>query len=70
VDSRTDEVNDFFFNLPNTFSRTRPWVQTASNRNENQGQKKMFLGGKAQPVRKADNLTAICEPIIYTMRDP
>jgi hypothetical protein len=24
----------------------------------------MFLGSKARPVRKADNLTAICEPIV------
>jgi hypothetical protein len=23
-------------------------------------------GGKGRPVRKADNLTAICEPIVYT----
>jgi hypothetical protein len=25
----------------------------------------MFLGGKGRPARKADNLTAICEPIVY-----
>jgi hypothetical protein len=24
LDILSDEVNDFFFNLPNTFSRTRP----------------------------------------------
>jgi hypothetical protein len=29
----------------------------------------MFLGSKVRPVRKADNLAAICEPIIYTMWD-
>jgi hypothetical protein len=23
-----------------------------------------FLGGKARPARKVDNLTAICEPIV------
>jgi hypothetical protein len=23
-------------------------------------------GGKGRPARKADNLTAICEPIVYT----
>jgi hypothetical protein len=23
-----------------------------------------FLGGKGRPARKADNLTAICEPIV------
>jgi hypothetical protein len=26
----------------------------------------MFLGNKAQPVRNADNLTAICETIVYS----
>jgi hypothetical protein len=30
----------------------------------------MFLGSKARPVRRADNLTAVCEPIVYTMWDP
>jgi hypothetical protein len=29
-----------------------------------------FLGGKAQSACKADNLTAICEPIVWTMWDP
>jgi hypothetical protein len=24
----------------------------------------IFLGGKARPARKADNITAICEPIV------
>jgi hypothetical protein len=27
----------------------------------------MFLGGKGRPARKADNLTAIREPIVYKM---
>jgi hypothetical protein len=26
--------------------------------------------GKGRPSRKADNLTSICEPIIYKMLDP
>jgi hypothetical protein len=30
----------------------------------------IFLGGKGRPVRKADNLTAICEPIVYIMWEP
>jgi hypothetical protein len=30
----------------------------------------MFLGNRGQPVRKADNLTAICDPIVWTMWDP
>jgi hypothetical protein len=25
---------------------------------------KNFLGGEGRPARKADNLTAICEPIV------
>jgi hypothetical protein len=29
----------------------------------------MFLGSKARPVFKVDNLTAICEPIVQTMWD-
>jgi hypothetical protein len=27
-------------------------------------------GGKGRPVRKADNLTAICEPTVYKMWEP
>jgi hypothetical protein len=34
---------------------------THSNRNEYQ---EIFLAGEELPVRKADNLTAICEPIV------
>jgi hypothetical protein len=30
----------------------------------------MFLGSKVLRVREADNLTAIYEPIVYTMWDP
>jgi hypothetical protein len=30
----------------------------------------MFLGSIARPERKANNLTVICEPIVYTMWDP
>jgi hypothetical protein len=30
----------------------------------------MFLWSKALLVRRADNLTAICEPTVYTMWDP
>jgi hypothetical protein len=41
------------FNLPNPSSRTRPWVYSASNRNDYQKQK-----------NNADNLAAVCEPIV------
>jgi hypothetical protein len=27
-------------------------------------------GGKGRPARKADSLTAICEPIVYKMWEP
>jgi hypothetical protein len=30
----------------------------------------MFLESKVRPVRKADNLAAIYEPIVQTMWDP
>jgi hypothetical protein len=30
----------------------------------------MFLGGKGRPARGADNLTAICEPIVLKMWEP
>jgi hypothetical protein len=54
-----DEVD--FFNLPNPSSRnmaqgsTQPLTEM-STRN--------IPGGKGRPARKADNLTAICEPIV------
>jgi hypothetical protein len=48
-----------------------PGVYSASNRNEYQELIKIiFLGGKARPARKADNLTAIYEPIVKVMWDP
>jgi hypothetical protein len=30
----------------------------------------MFLAIKVRPVRRADDLTAICEPIVRTVWDP
>jgi hypothetical protein len=30
----------------------------------------MFLSSKAQSERKADNLAAVCEPIVQTLWDP
>jgi hypothetical protein len=42
-----------------------PGVYSASNINQYQNIKIiMFLGSKVRPVRRADNLTAICEPIV------
>jgi hypothetical protein len=40
-------------------------VYSVSSRNEYPKQKKkIFLGSRAQPVREADNLTAICKLIV------
>jgi hypothetical protein len=30
----------------------------------------MFLGSKVRPVRRADDLAAICEPAVYTIIFP
>jgi hypothetical protein len=58
--SSHDDVN--VFNLPNPSSRIMaPGVDSASNRNEYQ---ESFWGGKWRTARKADNLTAICEPTV------
>jgi hypothetical protein len=43
-----------------------PGVDSGSTRNEYE---KIFLGGKARPVRKADNLAATCEVIVYKIWD-
>jgi hypothetical protein len=40
-----------------------PEVDSASNGNEYQ-EDSWGGGGKGRPARKADNLTAICEPIV------
>jgi hypothetical protein len=31
---------------------------------------KLFLGTRARPASKADNLAAICEPIVWKIWDP
>jgi hypothetical protein len=57
----------FFSYLPNISSRTmalgstQPLIEM-SPRN--------LPGAKGRPARKADNLTAICEPIVYKMWGP
>jgi hypothetical protein len=66
--SRPDDGNDFFFTVPNPsealgFNQLLTEISTRSR-------KITFLGSRAQPVHTADNLTAICEPIVYTMWDP
>jgi hypothetical protein len=39
-------------------------VYSASDRKEYQKQKIMFLGSRVRPVRRADNLPAIREPLV------
>jgi hypothetical protein len=56
-----------FFSWPNPSSRTMALRSTQpltemSTRN--------LPGGKARPARKAEKLTAICEPIFYKMWEP
>jgi hypothetical protein len=43
-----------------------PGVNSASTRSR----KIMFLGSRVRPEHEADNLTAMREPIVYTMWDP
>jgi hypothetical protein len=59
--SSLDEVIEFFQFTLSFQPQYGPGVYSASNRNECQ---KMFLGSRARPARKADNLIAICEPIV------
>jgi hypothetical protein len=52
----------FFFNLPNPSSRTMALGSTQPLTKMNASN--LPGGGKGRPERKADNLTAICEPIV------
>jgi hypothetical protein len=56
--SSPDEM-DFLFQF--TLSFQPEGVDSAFNRNEYQ---ESFLGVKGWPASKADNITAICEPIL------
>jgi hypothetical protein len=50
--------------LPTTLG---PGVHSASNRNEYQKQKIMFLGSKMWPVHRGDNVATICKPIVESL---
>jgi hypothetical protein len=39
-----------------------PGAYSTFNRNKNQKRRNMFLRRRARPMRKADNVKAICEP--------
>jgi hypothetical protein len=67
ADSIPDEVMGFLSADFNPSSRTMALGSTQpltdmSTRN--------LPGGKKRPARRADNLTAICEPIVYKMWEP
>jgi hypothetical protein len=51
-----------FFNLPNPSSRT---MALGSTQTLTEMSTRNIPGGEGRPARKADNLTAICEPIVY-----
>jgi hypothetical protein len=61
VDSSPDEVNFFFFNLPDPSSRT---MALGSTQPLTEKSTRNLPGGKGRPARKADNFAAICEPIV------
>jgi hypothetical protein len=56
-----DEV--IFLNLHNPTCRTMPWGCHPLTEMSTRHIKIMFLGSKVRRVRRADILTAICEPI-------
>jgi hypothetical protein len=47
------------FNFPNTSRFTQPLTEMSNTR-----RKIVFLGSRERSVRKADNITAICELIV------
>jgi hypothetical protein len=62
-DSRCGDFSYIYLILPAALC---PGVYPASNRNESTRNKQiiMYLGSKERRVRRADNLTAIYEPIV------
>jgi hypothetical protein len=59
--SRPDEVNAFFSIYLILPAALGPGVYSEMN---TRSRKLMFLESRAWSVRRADNLTAICEPIV------
>jgi hypothetical protein len=56
-----------FFNLPNPSSRT---MALGSTQPLTEMSTRNIPGGEWQLALKADNLTAICEPMVYKMWEP
>jgi hypothetical protein len=61
-----DEVTGFF-SCPNPSNRT---MSQGSTQHLTEMSTRNLPVGKWRPVRKADNLTAICEPIVQRMWEP
>jgi hypothetical protein len=61
--SRLDEVNELC-NLPNPSIALGPGVYSACNKSEYWKQKDVFWGSRRRLVLVADNLTAICDPVV------
>jgi hypothetical protein len=59
ADSSPDEVA--FFNLPDPSSRT---MALSSIQCLTEMSARKLPGGKKRPTHKADNFTAVCEPIV------
>jgi hypothetical protein len=57
--SSPDEVN--IFNLPNPTNRT---MVLGSTQSLTEISTRNLPGGKGRPAHRADNFTAICEPIV------
>jgi hypothetical protein len=53
-----------FFNLPTPSSHT---VAMGSTQPLTEMSTRNLPGGKERPARKADNLTAVCEPFVWKM---
>jgi hypothetical protein len=62
---RRINFSQFTFRPHQALGFTQPLTELSTR-----SRKLMFLGSKARPERKADNLTAIYEPIVLTMWDP
>jgi hypothetical protein len=57
-----------FMNLSNSFSRTRPCALLSLEQKQ-VPEAEMFLVISEPPVHKADNVTAVCTSIIWTLSD-
>jgi hypothetical protein len=64
-----DEVNEFFPIYLILSAALGPGVTQPLTEISTRNRKIMFLGSRARPVRRADNLGAICEPIVCIMWD-